>query len=175
LLREVKDSLKSREEKSGYALWSSKAADETGCKQGMTMKVDIKHVEKSQGLVFRKTLYGVALTVTFSEEEQTIIRERKLERYPIMDRDPPADVDAEKHAKRGLATKIMTAAVKGIDANHFALTPGKLLRGTDTYFMHTPIEAKAYEAELKEEVLPRLKTFIVENAEIEQKSDSFEL
>ena len=139
------------------------------------MKVDINHVEKKQGLVFGKTLHGVALTVTFNEEEEQIIRQRKLEREMILDRGAPADVNAEKHANRGLAKKLMTAAVKGIDANHFALTIGKLLNGTDTYFFETPLEAKDYVAHLREETLPLLKALIVENAEIEQKSDSFEL
>jgi hypothetical protein len=138
------------------------------------MKVDIKHVEKSQGLVFRKTLHGIALTVTFTEEEKQIVRQRGLERQTILERDPPADVDADKHANRGLVKKLATAAISGIDANHFGLTIGKLMKGTDTYFVRTPLEAKQYEEDLREN-LPVLKSFITENAGIEQKSDSFEL
>jgi len=138
------------------------------------MRVDINHVEKSQGLVFKKKLFGVSIRVTFSEEEKAIIGERKLHRTVVLDRPPPADVDAEKHAKRGLAAKIATAAVKGIDANHFHLTIGKLLNGPDTYFVETPSDAKHYEAELRE-ILPNLKGYLVDNEGIEQKSDSFEL
>lgn len=138
------------------------------------MKVDIKHVEKSQGLIFKKTFHGVALTVTFSEEEKQIVKKRGLEMQSIFDRDPPADVDADKHAQRGLAAKLVTAAVKGRDANGFWLTINKLMKGTDTYYLRTPIEAKQYEVELRER-LPVLKEYIQENAGVEQKSDSFEL
>lgn len=138
------------------------------------MRVDIKHVEKKQGLVFKKTLHGVTISVTFSEEEKQIINDRKLQRDIVLDRPPPADVDAEKHANRGLATKILTAAVKGADANHFGLTIGKLMNGPDTYFVETPLEAKAYEAELRDK-LTELKSYIMANEGVEQKSDSFEL
>ena len=138
------------------------------------MKIDIEHVEKSQGMVFKKTLHGVAINVQFNEEERQIIEQRGLQRQSILDRDAPAEVDAEKHANRGVAKKLVTAAVSGLDANHFDLTIGKLMKGTDTYFMHTPLQAKEYEDELRER-LPLLKNYIMGNAEIEQKSDSFEL
>ena len=66
----------------------------------------------------------------------------------ILERDTPADVDEEKHESRGLAGKIMAGVMKGRDANHFHLTLNKLLKGTDTYWMTTPIEAKGYEGKL---------------------------
>ena len=138
------------------------------------MKVDIRHVEKSQGLIFRKTLYGVTVAVSFNEEEKQIIRQRGIEREIVLDRDAPADVDAKKHAERGLVRKIATAAVKGIDANHFALTFGKLMNGPDTYFHRTLVDAKMYEEDLRE-ALVVAKAYITESAGIEQKSDSFEL
>ncbi len=138
------------------------------------MKVDIKPVEKSQGLVFKKKLHGIALSVIFSEEEKAINAERKLDRVILMEREAPADVDAEKHESRGLAKKLMTAAVSGFDANHFHLTFGKLLRGTDTYFFHTPIEAKGYIDELKTDILPLAKSYLEGNKEAAS-SDSFEL
>jgi len=138
------------------------------------MKIDIQHVEKSQGLIFSKTLHGVSLSVAFSEEEKQIIQQRGLERQRLLERDAPADVNAEKHANRSLVRKIATAAISGIDANNFDLTIGKLLRGPDVYFFRTPIEAKAYESELRE-CLPMIKAFIMENADIAEKSSSFEL
>ena len=58
------------------------------------MKIDIKPVEKSKGLVFKKTLHGVELSVQFSNEELAIIDERKLELTILMERGIPADVDA---------------------------------------------------------------------------------
>lgn len=138
------------------------------------MKIDIQHVEKSQGLIFRKTLHGVALTVQFNEEERQIIKQRRLQDDVILERDIPADVDPAKIEKRGMAAKLATVALKGRDALHYHLTINRLLSGTDTYFLSTPAEAKGYEADLREK-LPLLKAYILDNAEIEQKSDSFEL
>lgn len=138
------------------------------------MKVDIGHIEKSQGLIFKKTLYGVALTVTFSEEEREIITSRRLEHDRILERGAPADVNAEKHARRGVARKLATVATGGRDALTFDLTVAKLLKGTDTYFFDTPLEAKEYTEQLRV-ILPRFKQYIVENAGIEEKRESFEL
>ncbi len=126
------------------------------------------------GMIFKKVLHGVELSVMFSEEEKAIIADRKLDRTILRERDAPADVDAEKHANRGLARKLVTAAVAGRDANNFHLTFGKLLRGADIYFFETPIEAKDYIAELKSEVLPLAKAYLEGNKEAAS-SDSFEL
>lgn len=138
------------------------------------MKVKIEHVEKKQGMVFKKTHYGVALTVEFNDEEKAIIEERKLRDVAVLERGTPSDIDADKHAERGLGKKILTAAIKGRDANHFDLTISRLLRGTDTYHFLTPIEAKNYEGHLKNEALPDLKGYLEGNAE-SGGSDTFEL
>ncbi len=138
------------------------------------MKVNIEHVEKISGVVFRKRLHGVALSVKFSEEEHAIITQRGLERDMVLERGVPADVNAEKHEKRGMVKKLATAAVMGRDANHYHLTIGKLLQGTDTFFFDTPLEAKTYEQALHE-VLPEVKEYIMGNESIEKKSGSFEL
>ena len=137
------------------------------------MKVDIKHVEKSQGLVFKKKFHGVALTVTFNEEEKAIIEKRKIGLDIILERDTPADVDGEKHESRGMMGKIGTAMLKGKDANHFHLTLNKLLKGTDTYWVATPADAKGYEQDLRQR-LPVIKDFIMENANAGE-GGSFEL
>ena len=138
------------------------------------MKVDIKHVEKSQGLIFKTKFYGVAVTVVFNEEEKQIIKSSGIGRQIILERGIPVDVDAEKHANRGLASKLLTAAIKGADANNFHLTIGKLLNGTDTYFLPTIVDAKSYEVELREGLV-ELKEYITHSAAIEEKSASFEL
>ncbi len=141
---------------------------------GANMKVNISHKEKTHGLVFKKTLHGVALQVNFSAEELAIIHERKLSRVVLLERDVPADVDKESHSNRGLVRKIATAAVNGIDANHFDLTFGKLIRGKDEYFFNTPIEAKSYAEELKTDTLPLAKAYL-EGDKTTGESDSFEL
>ena len=137
------------------------------------MKVNIKHVKKTTGLISKKNLHGVALAVLFSDEEKAIIEERKLADTIIMERGAPADVDARKYANRGLMAKVVTSVLNGPDANNFHLTISKLLYGIDTYFFDTSIEAKQYEQDLKEE-LPKLKNFIVDN-ETSGEGDSFEL
>ena len=141
--------------------------------QGGIMKVSISHAEQSKGLLFKKTLHNVICDVQFSEEEQQIITERSLEGDVVLERDVPADVDAEKHANRGLGKKLMTAAISGRDANHFHLTIGKLMRGPDTYAVGTPIEAKVYEEELVER-LRSLKGYLEGNATVAE-GPSFEL
>jgi hypothetical protein len=138
------------------------------------MKVSLSHEEKKTGMIRKTTHHGVTVHVQFSPAEEAIVRERKLERTVILERDYPSDVDPEKFESKGLARRMATAAVSGMDALHFHLTIGKLLKGPDTYFMATPLQAKEYEARLREQ-LPMLKEYIVENEGVEQKSDSFEL
>ncbi len=139
------------------------------------MKIDIKPLEKSQGLVFKKKLHGVELSVLFSEEEQAIILERKLGRTMLMERGAPAGTDPEKMENRGLARKIVASAIAGdMDASNFHLTFNKLLKAPDTYWFETPSEAKDYIAELKEVVLPLTKSYLEDNKEAAS-ADSFEL
>lgn len=141
------------------------------------MKVTINHVQKKTGLIRKTTHHGVAVRVDFNAEELAVIRERQLEKYGVMERGYPSDMsdtDIEKHENKGLGRKLLTAAVSGTDALHFDLTIGKLMKGEDVYFMATPVDAKSYEAELKERLV-LLKDFIVGNAELEQDTESFEL
>ncbi|MEO1700931.1 MAG: hypothetical protein AAFR71_02680 [Pseudomonadota bacterium] len=138
------------------------------------MKVDIKPVEKKQGMIRKTTLHGVELTVIFSEEEKAIIKERDLASVTLLERDVPADVDPEKVANRGLVKKLAIAATSGIDALNYDLTFATLLKGPDTYFFFTPLDAKAYIAELKEDILPKAKEYLEYNAEAAS-ADSFEL
>lgn len=138
------------------------------------MKIKIEHVEKKSGMVFKKKHYGVAVTVDFNGEEKAIIEERKLQFDCILERGAPSDVDPDKHEERGLGKKLLTAAVKGRDANNFNMTINKLMKGTDTFWFTTPAEAKNYEATLKNDSLPGLKGWLTDNAETGG-SDTFEL
>ena len=138
------------------------------------MKVDIKNVEKRVGKMLRKrTLHGVALTVTFSEEESAIITERKLQKDVILERPPSADMNVEKELNRSMVGKLAKLAIQGTDGFTPNLTISKLLAGTDTHYYETPLEAKNYADELREK-LPEFKAYIMENAEVGQ-DDSFEL
>lgn len=141
------------------------------------MKVSITHSEKSTGLLMRRSLHGVSVHVTFSEEERSIIEHRNLKYDVVLERGYSADVSekqARKQEKRGLGRQIVTAAIKGADANSTNLTINKLLRGPDLYFLATPLEAKEYEEELKKRLV-QLKSYIDGNAEVSEKSSSFEL
>jgi hypothetical protein len=41
------------------------------------MRVTINHFEKKKGLIRKKTVYGIGLSVIFSDEEKQIIKQRK--------------------------------------------------------------------------------------------------
>lgn len=137
------------------------------------MKVQINHIEKQTGMLRRTTHYGVQVKVEFNAEETAIIEQRGLWKDLVLERDYPSDVDPEKVESKGLARKLAQAAVAGADSLHYHLNIRKLRDG-DTYFMSTPIEAKQYEAALKEKLV-LLKEYIMGNERIEQTSDSFEL
>lgn len=141
------------------------------------MKVSIEHQEKSTGMLRRTTLHGVQVHVQFSQEELAVIEARDLKYTTVLERGYSADVSdakAEKQESRGLGRRLLTAAVKGADANTTNLTINKLMNGPDLYFLGTPLEAKGYEDALKEQLV-QLKGYIVGNEGVEEKSSSFEL
>lgn len=141
------------------------------------MKVTINHVQKTTGMIRKTTHHGVAVRVAFSAEELAVVRERQLEKDVILERGYPSDMSAgavEKHENKGLGRTLLTAAVSGSDALHFHLTVNKLMKGEDVFFLSTPVEAKAYEDELKA-ALVQLKDWIVGNAAVETETESFEL
>lgn len=141
------------------------------------MKVTINHVQKTAGLIRKTTFHGVSVQIAFNAEELAVINERELGGDVILERGYPADMSdmaAEKHANRGLGRRLLTAAVSGADANNFDLTVNKLMKGEDTYFLSTPMEAKAYENEMKDGLV-KLKNWIVGNADVEKETSSFEL
>ena len=81
---------------------------------------------------------------------------------------------AEKIENRGLGRRLLTAAVSGADANTTNLTINKLMKGPDLFFVTTPLQAKEYEAELKNRLV-QLKDYIVGNESVSETSSSFEL
>ena len=141
------------------------------------MKVTINHVQKTSGMIRKTTFHGVSVQVQFNAEELAVITERQLGHDIVLERGYPADMSdmaIEKHANRGLGRKLLTAAVSGKDANDFHLSVNKLIKGEDTYYLGTPMEAKAYEDELKDGLV-KLKNWIVGNAAVETETASFEL
>ncbi|MEO9894791.1 MAG: hypothetical protein ABJD13_02510 [Paracoccaceae bacterium] len=141
------------------------------------MKVSIDHKEKTTGVLRRTTLHGVQVHIQFSEEERAVIEARGLKYDVVLERGYSADVSdakAIKQENRGLGRKLLNAAVNGGDANNTHLTINKLMKGPDLFYVSTPLEAKAYEDELKEKLV-LLKGYIVGNERVEEKSSSFEL
>ena len=124
------------------------------------MSVSIEHSESTTGLFAKKTFHVVTLSVEFSEEEKHIIAQRKLEKDLILERGVPADRNPREF--------------DGLE-DVFNLRIGTLIRNRfDKYAFTSPLEAKQYEAKLRE-LMPDLKAYIMGNQGIEQKSASFEL
>lgn len=141
------------------------------------MKVAIEHKEKSIGMIRRKTLHGVEVSIQFSQEEVAVIEARALKYDIVLERGHSADVSdskAEKKENAGLGRKLLNAAVNGADANTTNLTINKLMKGPDLFYLTTPLEAKGYEDALKEKLV-LLKGYIVGNEGVEEKVSSFEL
>ena len=113
------------------------------------MRVDIEHVEKKVGLLFKETLHGVQVHVVFSEEELQIIGDRNLFNDIVLERGPSRDLRVRDNDTEEM----------------FFLRIRDLTKGPDTYFVQTPAEAKEYEGEITD-ILPKLKAYIMENAEI---------
>lgn len=124
------------------------------------MKVDINHSEKQTGLLRKTTHYVVKLIVTFSEEERQIIKDRNLKGETILERPVPSDRKPEQF--------------NGIE-DVFNLRISTIMDGKpDEYALSTVAEAKEYDAALRD-AMHDLKAFISANAEVENKSSSFEL
>ena len=127
------------------------------------MRVSIEHNSGSSGLIFKKHFIRVAVTVVFSEEEQAIIRSRKLKDYVVLKREPDM-LTVERLGARDAAQFAETYHLRIKD-----LASGK----PDTYPFDTPIEAKQYETDLTA-ALKTLKEFISGNADT-AKAKTFEL
>jgi hypothetical protein len=118
------------------------------------MRVSINHADRKFGLFGGTRMVEVAATVVFSDEEQAIIRGRKLKDYIVLKREP----DSRSIDRLGAANVAELA-----DAYHLRVR--SLLSGKpDTYLFDTPAHAKRYEAELTD-ALKAFKDFIAANAE----------
>ena len=127
------------------------------------MRVSIEHRETISGLFKKVTLHEVATIIQFTEEERAIIRKRRLEEAVILEREPNA-----------YRTKHLSEAQKLEFADIFHLKVGNLLKGTDVYACDTPIEARQYDAKLKD-ALQNLKAYLAENVEAPIGTETFEL
>lgn len=119
------------------------------------MRVTINHREETRGMLKKKTFCAVEVAVQFSEEEKQIIDMWDLGAYVILERLTPADQDGDIH-------------------DGSPLTLDLLLMGTSSYVAGTPLAAKNYHEEVKNG-LETLKGFIMANADIENKHETFEL
>lgn len=96
------------------------------------MRVSIKHVTKFQGFILREELYGVEVTVAFSELEKALIKHHGLGVFTLVERP-----DMRPGGENPVTTY---------------LTVSSLLRGTDSHFLRTPVQAKIYADEVVEAI-----------------------
>ena len=111
------------------------------------MRVTIDHTEIKRGMILKTTYYEVVCTVTMSEEQLQIIRDKRLQDYIVLER-IPAD------------------AKDGDNPDWFTLRIKHLMNGKpDRFLCPDPVRAKEYEAELLDR-LRELKAFLEESAEV---------
>jgi hypothetical protein len=127
------------------------------------MRVQINHNETTSGFFRTTTKYEVVVRVEFSAEELAIIRQRNLADTIVLRRDPQA------FQRKRFSPDELARLQDVID-----LKISNLMKGPDSYICDTPLEAKNYEANLTD-ALKQLKSYIFANAEISDKSKSFEL
>lgn len=123
------------------------------------MRVTINHYEKKRSLRSWSKGHAISCKVEFTDEEKQIIKQSKIGDVIILNRPLPAGVKPDP------SIGIVDSPLK---IKHL------LEKEPNIYVVETPSEAKEYEAELTE-VLKRLKEYIMDNAEVEQKVTSFEL
>lgn len=107
------------------------------------MHVNIERKEETKGIFSRRTLHRVTVSVTFTEEEQAIIKKAKI---------------ADDYA---LLFTINNYLDSGENVQHGAKF-SKLMKGPFSRAFLSLSEATAWERELKERSLPALKR-IIEN------------
>jgi hypothetical protein len=124
----------------------------------MIMHVNFSHREEKHGLIKKTTYYVVDTTITLTEEEKQIIKQRGLDKYVIFSPGIPVNGHADDPAGPQL----------------YDVTFGKLLWGKKISFAHpTPNHAKNYEVEFTEK-LRDAKKIITESATLGE-SKSLEL
>lgn len=124
------------------------------------MRVTIEHNQRTEGLLFKTTYYGVRCTVVFTEEEKQIIKKNKLGDYIFMQRTGGTKKMREHHRDF---------------PGHQDIKVKDLLKADGVgYTLETPLDAKAYEQDLREH-FKKLKDVIEGNQQVEKQSDTFEL
>lgn len=104
-------------------------------------------------------LHTVALTLTFTEAEKQVIKDNKLETLTIMQREP----DVTQLAKLNLYASALEK-MTGVEADLSSLRVRNLMDSKkDTYRLTTVLDAKNYEAELADTVLPTLSGYLKGN------------
>lgn len=113
------------------------------------MRVSVRHWQKTGGLGFGHVHYCVSVSVSFRAQEYDALL--AVRDYVILERGPDslnrkrfADWDADSASAL------------------FSLKLSDLLEGTDTYTLATPLEARAYDTQLRE-AFANLKTYLDAN------------
>lgn len=118
------------------------------------MQVWIRHREKTRGLLRPIRQIEVSVSVQFSEVEQFVIRQRQLEDFIVLKREP----DRLTVRRRAFFTKR--------SKDGFDLLVADLSRHRSNRFLcDTPAHAKAYEHALADG-LQKLKLFISDNESV---------
>src|SRR5580693_1655709 len=101
------------------------------------MEVTITHSSKIEGLMRKVEYYDVTISVHFSEDEYAVIQRYELGHVLVLERKPPANMRS-----RSQETGVWDLKLANLSRN--------------TYSCATPLEAKNYDAELRD-ALPKLK------------------
>ena len=124
------------------------------------MRVSIEHSQKQTGLFSKTDHYLISVTVEFSEAERHILK--KSEDFVVLERGPSS------------TNRKLTAEEQEEFYNVLCLRISDLLKGTDTFAVLSPAEAKTYDASLRE-ALKDLKAHIESNSSAPVGADTFEL
>jgi len=120
------------------------------------MYVNLCHTTKRSGLVFKRSYFGVQLSVQLTEVEAQVVGDQQLEDLILLQRNPPADIP-DGHPDR------------------FHLRLRHFINGkSDTYYLGTISQAKDYEQYLVE-ALEDLKGILTDSEEVTEPKRSFEL
>ena len=118
------------------------------------MQVTITHSSKIEGMMRKVEYFDVSISVRFSDDERTTISRHGLGGALVLEREPPAN----------LRSRVQEAGL-------WNLTIAKL--SSDTYSCATPLEAKNYDAQLRD-TLPKVRAYIDANVTPLSGSDTFD-
>ncbi len=122
------------------------------------MKVEIRNVEVTKGMIRKKTFPAVLVKVEYSEEEKAIIKQNDWNDLVLVERPLPADKDPKSFESFG--------------DDFFNLTVWKAGDG-DTYAFTNTGQAQNYINQVKEKLVKLKRAF--EGSQTEAEDESFEL